>query len=247
MAVLDLGKVVPEKGIDYFTASDISEMESAVETSVKTDLDFDNTISGINTNITNLQNNKADKSEIPDVSAFITKEVNDLTYYYLSNQVYTKTEVDNKVSSIYKYKGSVATYQDLPSQNNVIGDTYNVEEDDSNYSWTGSSWDKLGGNVDLSDYYTKTQTDTLLGGKQNSINGANKLSSDLVDDSLSTNKFVTAADKTTWNNKQDALTFDNTPTENSNNPVKSGGVYSYVNTIVGDIDTALDTINGEVI
>ena len=245
MAVLDLGKVVPEKGVDYFTQADISEMESVVETSVKTDLDFDNTISGINANITNLQNNKADKNEIPDVSAFITKEVNDLTYYYLSNQVYTKTEVDNKISSIYKYKGSVATYQDLPSQNNVIGDTYNVEEDDSNYSWTGSKWDKLGGNVDLSDYYTKTQTDTLLGGKQNSINGANKLSSDLVDDSLSTNKFVTATDKTTWNNKQDALTFDNVPTENSNNPVKSGGVYSYVNTIVGDIDTALDTINGE--
>lgn len=28
--------------------------------------------------------------------------------------------------------------------------------------------------------------------------------------------------------KQDTLTFDNTPTENSNNPVKSGGVYSYL-------------------
>lgn len=30
----------------------------------------------------------------------------------------------------------------------------------------------------------------------------------------------------TWNNKQDALTFDNAPTANSNNPVTSGGVYS---------------------
>lgn len=31
-----------------------------------------------------------------------------------------------------------------------------------------------------------------------------------------------------WDNKQDALTFDNTPTANSNNPVKSGGIKTYV-------------------
>ena len=40
---------------------------------------------------------------------------------------------------------------------------------------------------------------------------------------------VTEADKSNWNAKQNALTFDNTPTENSNNPVKSGGVFSAVN------------------
>lgn len=37
---------------------------------------------------------------------------------------------------------------------------------------------------------------------------------------------VTAAQKEVWTAKQDALTFDATPTENSNNPVKSGGVYT---------------------
>jgi hypothetical protein len=36
----------------------------------------------------------------------------------------------------------------------------------------------------------------------------------------------TTGEKYTWNNKQNALTFDNVPTQNSNNPVKSGGVYS---------------------
>ena len=35
---------------------------------------------------------------------------------------------------------------------------------------------------------------------------------------------VTSSDKTTWNGKQDALTFDNTPTASSTNPVTSGGV-----------------------
>ena len=63
-------------------------------------------------------------------------------------------------------------------------------------------------------------------GFQNEITSTNKLSSDLVDDTNHTHKFVTASDITTWNGKQDALTFDSAPTENSTNPVTSGGVYT---------------------
>ena len=37
---------------------------------------------------------------------------------------------------------------------------------------------------------------------------------------------VTTGEKYTWNNKQDALTFDSSPTASSNNPVTSGGVYT---------------------
>jgi len=47
--------------------------------------------------------------------------------------------------------------------------------------------------------------------------------------------------------KQNTLTFDTTPTSGSSNPVTSGGVKVYVDTIIGDIDTVLDAINGEVI
>ena len=45
----------------------------------------------------------------------------------------------------------------------------------------------------------------LVAGLQTEITSSNKLDADLVDDSTSTNKFVTAANKTTWNWKQDAL------------------------------------------
>lgn len=37
------------------------------------------------------------------------------------------------------------------------------------------------------------------------IDSQHKLDADLVDDATSTNKFVTASDKTTWNGKQDAI------------------------------------------
>lgn len=44
-----------------------------------------------------------------------------------------------------------------------------------------------------------------LSTKQEEITSSNKLSSDLVDDTNKTNKFVTSSEKTTWNNKQNAL------------------------------------------
>lgn len=45
---------------------------------------------------------------------------------------------------------------------------------------------------------------------------------------------ISAADKAAWNAKQDALTFDNTPTSGSTNPVTSGGVYTALD---GKVDT----------
>ena len=51
----------------------------------------------------------------------------------------------------------------------------------------------------------KATTDALSA-KQATISSSNKLSADLVDDTSTTNKFVTAQDITNWNGKQDALT-----------------------------------------
>lgn len=45
---------------------------------------------------------------------------------------------------------------------------------------------------------------------------------DLTQDA--THRTVTDAEKAAWNAKQDALSFDTTPTANSSNPVTSGGV-----------------------
>lgn len=46
----------------------------------------------------------------------------------------------------------------------------------------------------------------LINGLQTEITSSNKLSADLVDDSSTTNKFVTSSDKTNWNNKLDKVT-----------------------------------------
>lgn len=47
------------------------------------------------------------------------------------------------ITSMMSYMGSVATYDALPT-NAKKGDTYNVESDGMNYTWTGTEWDASG-------------------------------------------------------------------------------------------------------
>lgn len=76
---------------------------------------------------------------------------------YGINDAYTKSEIDSKISSVYKYKGSVANEGALPSSEQQVGDVYNVEDTGANFAWDGSKWDNLGATVDLSSYLTKDE------------------------------------------------------------------------------------------
>ena len=174
MARLDLGKVVPTKGLDYFTENDIEEIVEEVSNTIyiptklsefQNDSGFidntyhDNTKQNVINDLDTIRSGAskgATSAQPSDLTDFITKDVNDLSYYY------TKTDIDNKVSSVYKHRGSVATYQDLPDTNLTIGDVYNVETDGNNYAWTGIEWDKLGGTVDISGKEDKTNKVTSI-------------------------------------------------------------------------------------
>ena len=56
------------------------------------------------------------------------------------------------------YKGTVATYAELPAEGQKVGDMYNVTAADpshdlnagENVAWNGTAWDNLGGVTDLS-------------------------------------------------------------------------------------------------
>ena len=65
----------------------------------------------------------------------------------------------------------------------------------------------------------------LVAGLQTEITVDNKLNADLVDDTSTTNKFVTAGDKTTWNGKQDQLVSGtNIKTVNNNSLLGEGNL-----------------------
>ena len=63
---------------------------------------------------------------------------------YGITDAYTKTEVDNKVSAVLRYKGVKATVGDLPSTGNITGDTWHVTATSGEYAWDGTEWQELG-------------------------------------------------------------------------------------------------------
>lgn len=118
--------------------------------------DFDRKIATINSN-----------------TASTNSKLSELSGSVESMSADVKTYIDNELSKVYNVKGSVATYEALPTEEVKIGDVYNVvaahgtigESDytpaGTNYVWTGSEWDNLGGTIDLSNYATTGTTSGL--------------------------------------------------------------------------------------
>lgn len=54
------------------------------------------------------------------------------------------------ITTIYRPKGSVQSYDNLPKEGNQVGDVWNVIDTDMNYAWTeNGTWDPLGGIADI--------------------------------------------------------------------------------------------------
>lgn len=121
----------------------------------------------------------------------------------------SKKYVDDKIADISRDSYKVVDTTIYPTLNDFLASSgeegylylYPIDTSDLSlgyyrYIWENNAWLDLGTTqIDLSDYYTKTEADTLLGGKQNTIDSNHKLASDLVDDTNQTNKFVTQQQK----------------------------------------------------
>lgn len=77
------------------------------------------------------------------------------------------TYINSRLSSVYKLKGTVANYSNLPPTNE-IGDVYNITNANAspaikagdNVVWTGTAWDVLAGFVDTSMFLTSESDPT---------------------------------------------------------------------------------------
>lgn len=86
--------------------------------------------------------------------------------------VYTKSEIDGKISGVLSYKGAAAGVPTDEGKNILVGDKtiaasadnighvyfYNGKE----YASDGSKWEELGSATDLSAYYTSAQVDAAI-------------------------------------------------------------------------------------
>lgn len=121
-----------------------------------------NDINGIKTNIGSLSNldTTAKGTIVAAINEVKTSTDGKMTSAQVDSKITaakaglaTETYVNNKVSSVYKYKGSKDTYASLPTTGNTVGDVWNVvDKNGQNFAWTGSAWDALGETIDLSGY-----------------------------------------------------------------------------------------------
>ena len=150
----------------------------------------------------------------------IEKTVSDLVNYYDKSQVYNKTEVRELLGALNTLTIEVvATLPTSEISNTTIyfvgpaAGTNNYDE----YVYVGNSWVQIGDtDIDLSNYITISDLNTVL---------ANYVTSTALNNTLNSYYTKTEANDL-LDTKQNTLTFDNTPTTGSNNPVKSSGIKS---------------------
>lgn len=160
-------------------------------------------------------------------AAAATKATQDGNGNVITTTYATKTELNDAVVSaagaVYKVKGTKANYSDLPTVGNITGDVWNVINANgntpagTNYVWTGTEWDALGGTMDLTKY---------------------ALSQDLSGHVGDNVRHITAEERNTWNGKADSSTVSTLSTNLSNLQAQVDGL------VIPDgvtVDTALST------
>ena len=138
--------------------------------------------------------NKADRSEIPTKVSDLTNDsgfvnstqVNNAlaAYTYPSQDLYTQSDIDTMLAQISSLK--IEVVDALPSTGSV--DTIyllKVRQQGNDiyqeYFWVNNAWELIGG-IDLTDYYTKTEVNTLLTAKAD-VSAIPTKTSDLTNDS----------------------------------------------------------------
>jgi len=165
---------------------------------------------------------------IPDVSGFITKDVNNLTNYTLKTATGSLIDLEINQSTyvvtltLKDIDGNVISTDtiDLPLESVVVGGSYDATNKKIVLTLEN------GNTVDI-------PVGDLIAGLQTEITSQNKLSSDLIDDSNSGNKFVNTSEKNSWNAKYDK----------PNGGIPKTDLASAVQTSLDKADTAVQDVS----
>lgn len=148
-----------------------SELTSAVET-------INTSITSINGEITTIKGDITSiESDITELQGSLGSAEGDITAVTNALDAH-KADYDNPhkvtaaqlgLATVYKYKGSVETYADLPTSGQQVGVVYNVKQADpdhnieagDNVAWDGEKWDILAGDTDLSGYAQLNSANTF--------------------------------------------------------------------------------------
>ena len=195
MARVNLGKVVPEKGVDYFTNEEIEEIEQQIKTDIN--------IEEVTQNISQLQ------QEQQEQNTQITKNKNaigvtDITYD--TTQIYNTGDITTQNEKIYKCKEDnvtgqfdstkweeISLYEYQKIQDEKLEENYkvinNLEEDIEDLNDNQLTGPANGESIDLNDSAKAKIRNPKLTGKswQNTTTGKNKLNNEMEEGTLDSN------------------------------------------------------------
>lgn len=116
----------------------------------------------------------ATKADIDETTTDLTKKITTVANNLATHEAdfsnpHKVTAEQLGLTTVYQYKGSVATYANLPTTGQKVGDVWNIETADpdhgikagDNVAWDGAQWDTLGGNHDLSGYAQLNSANTF--------------------------------------------------------------------------------------
>ena len=163
-----------------------------------------------------------------------TSETNAKTYQTnaatsASNAKTSETNASSSASAAKTSETNAKTYQ-----TNAATSASNAKTSETNagtsaktaQSWAaGGTGTRTGEDTDNAKYWAE-KAKSIAGGSFDPEGSADAVQSNLDTHTADTVKHITAAERTAWNAKQNALTFDTTPTSGSTKPVTSGGVYT---------------------
>ena len=171
-----------------------------------------------NIDYTNLINKPTKLSDFTNDENFITNTANNLSNYYLKTETYTQSEVNDLISQLASL--SIDIVETLPTSDISTTTIYLINvPDTTNYvqwMYINNAWANIGStSVDLTNYYTKTQVNTLLNDKVDKVSGKG----------LSTNDFTNA-----YKSILDNYSVDSTLDSTSTNPVQNAVVTQALDT-----------------
>lgn len=215
----DYGDIVTHDADEFATAAQGEKADTALQPEDVTEGFTNGTISVNGTDVLVHGLDSAAYTDATDYAANASLSINTSTY------VVTLQLKDRNGNNL----GSAQTI-DLPLESIIVSGTYD------------STTKSIILTLDNGNVITIPVGD-LVSGLQTEITSSNKLDADLVDDSTSTNKFVTSGDKSTWSAKQDALVSGTSiKTINSESLLGSGNISVLVSSDIANMQTTTNLV-----
>lgn len=154
--------------VKYALASELTSAVKTINTSITS---INEEIATIKGDITSIEGDITElQGSLGSAEGDITAVTNALDAHKADyDNPHKVTAAQLGLATVYKYKGSVETYADLPTSGQQVGNVYNVKQADpdhnieagDNVAWDGTTWDILAGDTDLSGYAQLNSANTF--------------------------------------------------------------------------------------